>query len=144
MNFVSLSQALELKMILKVLIVLPLPIYIIFLALALKHLHKSILISGILVSFIYFVGATEGIVWAYNHYSFFFDPYGGGYRLAIVNIKYHWPYYGALFFTYLVGTIIYFIKHRAAENAVEYQITKSGMTTDPKKYAKKYERVTLD
>jgi hypothetical protein len=144
MSFVSLNQALELKMILKVLIVLPLPIFFIFLALALKHLHKSILISGILVSFIYFVGATEGIVWAYNHYSFFFDPYGGGYRFAIVNIKYHWPYYAVLFFTYFVGIVIYFIKHRAAENAVEYQITKSALATDPKKYAKKYERVTLE
>jgi len=140
MSFVSLSQALELKMILKVLILLPLPIYIIFLALALKHLHKSILISGILVSLLYFAGATEGIVWAYNHYSFFFDPYGGGYRFGIVNIQYHWPYYGALFFIYLMGIIAFLIKNRAAENAVEYQITQSALTTAPKKY----QRITLE
>jgi hypothetical protein len=140
MNLVSLSQALELKMILKVFLILPLPLYSVFLMLALKHLHKKILVSGILVSFIYFAGATEMIVWAYNHYSFFFDPYGDGYCFAIVNIRYHWPFYIALFTLYLIGIVIYYFKNRAIENLTEYQITKSAMEAGPKKY----QRVHLD
>jgi hypothetical protein len=140
MSFVSLHQALELKMIFKVFLVLPLPLYLVFLMLALKHLHKKILFSGIVVSFVYFAGATEMIVWAYNHYSFFFDPYGDGYRFAVVNIRYHWPFYLALLVLYFLGILIYYFKNRAIENFTEYQITKSALTTAPKKY----QRITLE
>jgi hypothetical protein len=140
MDFVSLHQALELKMILKVFLVLPLPLYFVFLILALNHLHKKILIAGILVSFIYFAGATELIVWAYNHYSFFFDPYADGYRFGLVNLKYHWPYYIGLLVLYLIGILIYFFRNRAIENLTEYQITQSAMSVP----SKKYQRITLD
>jgi len=140
MSFISLNQALELKMILKVFLALPLPLYLVFWALAIKHLHKSILIWGTLVSFGYFAAVTELIVWAYNHYSFFFDPYGGDYRFGVVNLKYHWPFYIALAVLYFIGIIIYFIRNRAIENLTEYQITKSTLAPGPKKY----ERITLE
>ena len=79
-------------LILKVFIGLPLILMVVFTLLALIYKKMGIYITGIIVSFIYFVGATEGIVYAFNKYTFFFDPYEGGYELLVVNIKYHWPF----------------------------------------------------
>lgn len=102
------------KAILFIFLGLYLPLFLVFSALAVSFKSFKIYLTGVLVSLLYFLAATEGTVYVYNQkiplIGFLVNPFGGEYKPILLNYQYNKIYFWLVAGLTVVGAIYLKVK----------------------------------
>lgn len=98
-------------MILRVFIATWVVLYSIFTWLSFSTKNLKVYITGCLTALIYFLVASEGLIYAYHRkiplIGFLVNPFPGNYKLLVLNLHYHWRYFCVIAgFSLVLGVLL--------------------------------------
>jgi hypothetical protein len=95
-------------------------LYTVFTWLAFDTKSTKVYLAGCIISFLYFLSASEGIIFAFHRkvplIGFLVNPFPGNYKLFSLNFHYHWSYFLTALLSYIV--VFFILKKTALKNKI--------------------------